>query len=229
MLPLKNKHLLITSGPTRCYLDAIRYISNSSTGQLGSKIAIEALASGANVTMICGMGSVIPEPDSLENRVDSRLSLINIETNDDLRETIENRLQDANFHAIIHAMAVLDYAPEKMVNGKTPSVNSEWTIKLTRTSKVIKLIKKRWPDAFLVGFKLEVNKAEMELIEKARLFLSENRADIIVANDLKEIKKNQHKAYVINKSGDVQAVYNTKDEIASGLIKILGKQLGITD
>lgn len=227
MLPLEKKHLLITSGPTRGYLDSIRYISNTSTGELGSKITIEALASGSRVTMICGAGSMAPETNGLGNKIDSRLSLINIGTNDDLIDTIDNKLQKANFDAIVHAMAVLDYAPGRMITGKTPSVNSEWEIKLIKTQKVIKLIKKKWPDTFLVGFKLEVNKTEIELIEKACLFLSDSEADVVVVNDLKDMKKGQHKAYIINKGGNVDATYNTKDEIAIGLIKILARQLKI--
>ncbi|MGR3176719.1 MAG: phosphopantothenoylcysteine decarboxylase domain-containing protein [Candidatus Anammoxibacter sp.] len=229
MLPLEKKHLLITSGPTRSYLDAIRYISNTSTGRLGSKIATKALEFGARVTMLYGTGSMIPEIDGLEHNAKTRLSLINIETNDDLQDTIENRLQNTNFDAIVHAMAVLDFIPERMVNEKTPSNNCEWPIKLIKTTKIIKLIREIWPDAFLTGFKLEVNKTKKELLERANLFLSESKVDMVVANDLKEIKEGQHKAYVINKNGNVEADYENKDEIATGLINILARQLKIKD
>ncbi|MGR3319217.1 MAG: phosphopantothenoylcysteine decarboxylase domain-containing protein [Candidatus Anammoxibacter sp.] len=229
MLPLERKHLLITSGPTRSYLDAIRYVSNTSTGQLGSKIAAKALELGARVTMLYGTGSMIPETNGVEHNKKTRLSLINIETNDELQDTIENRLQNTSFDAIVHAMAVLDFIPERMVNEKTPSNNHEWTIKLIRTTKIIKLIRKIWPDSFLTGFKLEVNKTKKELIERANLFLSESMVDMVVANDLKEIKEGQHKAYVINKSGNVEADYKNKDEIATGLINILARQLNTKD
>ena len=225
MLPLKKKHLLVTSGPTRGYLDSVRYISNRSSGELGSKIAIKALDAGANVTMVFGAGSAIPKIQNNDSKNIPRLSLINIETNDDLISTIENKLYGIHFDAIIHAMAVLDFTPEKKVEGKTSSNNSEWTIKLCRTQKVVKLLKKKWPNTYFVGFKLEVNKTKSELIDRVGLFLRENKADLVIANDLNDITETGHKCYVINKHKNVEAIYRNKDEIASGLIRHLIKKI----
>lgn len=225
MLPLEEKHVLITSGPTRGYLDSVRYISNRSSGELGSKITIRALDAGANVTMVYGTGSTIPKVHNTKNKSFQKLSLINIETNEDLISTIENKLKGIHFDVIIHAMAVLDFTPEKKVEGKTSSDNLEWTIKLCRTQKVIKLLKKRWPNAYFVGFKLEVNKTEHELIDRVHLFSKENKTDLVVANDLNDITETGHKCYVINRSRKVEAIYHNKDEIASGLIKLLIKKI----
>lgn len=224
MSDLTNKNILITSGPTRSYLDAVRYISNRSTGMLGSKIAIEALRHGAIVTLIYGKGSIIPDIKDMDETAKSSLTLICIETNEELVNILENRLKNINFDIVIHAMAVLDYLPEKITKGKRPSTSNEWEIRFIKAAKVIKLIKKIWPDSFLVGFKLEVDKKKDELINNAYSFLRDNKADLVVANDLKEIRDGNHKAYIINKDGITLATYNTKDQIASGLISILSQQ-----
>ena len=60
---LTGKRVLITSGPTRADIDAVRYISNRSSGRLGRSIAIEALVLGARVTYVAGPDAAAPVPD----------------------------------------------------------------------------------------------------------------------------------------------------------------------
>ncbi|MBE7445859.1 MAG: hypothetical protein HS132_11650 [Planctomycetia bacterium] len=79
---------MITSGPTRGYIDDVRYISNTSTGRLGAMIAVELLKSGACVTFIYGIGSSIPDIALLDKDCALRLMLIEVETIDDLVTTI---------------------------------------------------------------------------------------------------------------------------------------------
>src|SRR5438876_1025583 len=59
-MPLRGKKLLITSGPTRTPLDAVRYITNKATGRLGALIAEEVIRRGALVTFVYGRGSQTP-------------------------------------------------------------------------------------------------------------------------------------------------------------------------
>ncbi len=229
MALLENKHVLITSGPTKCYIDAVRYISNMSTGALGKKIAIEALEQGAYVSMIHGNGSLVPEVGDIGGAEQARLKLIPIETNEDLQNAlVVDRLCDGSkcdVDVVIHAMAVLDYVPAHVIDEKKSSVDNEWTIKLVKTPKVIKTIKQLWPKTMLVGFKLEVDKTNDELIEIAGPFLSNNNADFVVANDLNNIQNDRHKAIVIKKDCSEPAIFNDKDEIAKGLIELIAQEM----
>lgn len=86
---LKKKNILITAGSTRGYLDAVRYITNTSTGRLGSEIALEAMGRGAVVTYIYGAGSLFPVIRDRNDIMASQLKLIEIETNNDLINVLQ--------------------------------------------------------------------------------------------------------------------------------------------
>lgn len=214
---------MITSGPTRGYIDDVRYISNKATGQLGAFLATEAIKRGASVTFIYGISSCIPDctiPG--ENNVD-HLTLIEIETFHDLHVTVKEKINVKPFDAIIHAMAVLDYIPEKHTSGKIASNKDKLTITLVKTPKVIKLLRTLWPHALLIGFKLEVGVSQDELIERAYASLKENHADFVVANNQDEIVGENHRAYVINPRKEVEAQGETKYDVAVKLMDVLSR------
>ncbi len=218
MFFLNGKKILITAGSTRGYLDAVRYITNTSTGKLGTEIALEAMRHGAVVTFVYGKDSLFPVLDNRTSIKLSQLKLIEIETNDDLMRALQARLRNKRYDAIVHAMAVADYVPVKPKPNKTPSKKKEWMVKLVKAPKIINTIRDMWPDALLVGFKLEVNKAKGDLIKIAKGFLKESRADLIVANDYKNISNNRHIAYLVSKDCNTQTLSKNKKEIAKGII-----------
>ncbi len=214
---LSGKRVLVTSGPTRAPLDAVRYITNKSTGRLGALIAEEALREGAEVTYIYGKGSVLPQVAECAS-----LRLVEVETVPELMERVRQELEGTNYQAIIHSMAVLDYVPEFHREEKVPSGREEWQIRLVKTPKVIKMIRDLNPQAFLVGFKLEVGSGEEELIDIAHRWLLANKTDLVVANDLLQIERGNHVGYLVNPEGKVVARAEGKEEIARRLVEIIG-------
>jgi len=220
---LESKNILITSGPTRGYIDAVRYISNKSTGKLGAAIAIEALKRNACVTFVYGTGSSTPDITLLGKDYACRLTLIEIETIDDLLLTIQEKLKGVSFDAIIHAMAVLDYAPEKQREGKIASIKDTLPITLRKTPKVIKQIRTLWPHAFLIGFKLEVGLSRDELVGRAYASMIESGADLVVANNQNEIDRDKHRAYLINSHKEVESRCETRQDIAGELMDLIAK------
>lgn len=221
---LEGVRVLITSGPTRGYIDAVRYVSNKSTGKLGTVIATELLKGGASVTFIYGMGSCFPDIASLEKDCARRLTLIEIETIGDLLTAVQEKLKDTSFDVIVHAMAVLDYTPETPCRGKIPSNKDKLVVTFVKTPKVIKLIRKLWPHAFLIGFKLEVGLSQDALIERAYASLIENGADLVVANNQDEITGEKHLAYLIDSHKKVESRCETRQDIAENLVNIILKQ-----
>ena len=223
---LSGKRILITSGPTRANIDAVRYISNRSSGRLGCRIAIEALALGARVTVIAGPESAVPGKDELSREEWERLRVIPIETVYDLLQAMEKELTaHERYDAVVHAMAVLDYVPEKEESGKVSSRKQSWTLRLVRTPKVIQQIKVWSPRTFLVGFKLEVGKSEERLREIGTAAMRQNRADLVVVNDLTKIHDEEHPAIILGAGGAVLSSPRTKSEIARELCRILAHAL----
>ena len=222
---LKKKNVLITAGSTRGYLDAVRYITNTSTGRLGSEIAFEAMGRGAVVTYIYGADSLFPVIHGRSDLKASQLKLIEIETNNDLMKVLQEKLKNRKFDAIIHAMAVADYVPARAKQSKTSSQKKEWLIKLVKTPKVINIIRASWPESFLVGFKLEVNRTKDEIIRIARRFLTKSKANLIVANDYKYISRNRHIAYMVTGDRKIPKPLKGKKVIAKNIIFYLEKVL----
>ena len=219
---LAGRRVLITSGPTRAPIDAVRYIENRSSGQLGTCIARQALARGAQVVLVAGPASRTPDPDALTTGQRERLHVVAIETVPDLVAALEAELTGpAPPDAVIHAMAVLDYVPADTAAGKTPSGRQEWLVRLVRTPKVILRIRDLAPRACLVGFKLEVGRTEEELRETALKSLRASRADLVVANDLNGITADRHPALILAPDGTVLARPSTKAEIAARLCDLL--------
>lgn len=225
MNDLSGRQLLITSGPTRAPIDAVRYLSNTSSGKLGAMIAEEALRRGAAVTFIYGHRSMVPTASGLGNGHHRRLRLIEVDTVDDAAAALERELRGGPHDGIIHAMAVLDYVPAERMLGKVRSGEEDWIIRLVPTVKVIKMIKEIAHDAVLVAFKLEVGVPYQELIASASALMASTDADLVVANDLMEITAQGHVAHIVGVEGAVEATTHAKGELAEVILDKLGALL----
>ncbi len=211
--PLKNKKVLITAGPTREYIDQVRFITNMSTGKLGVRIAKEFYLRGADVTLIYGRGYEKP-PDYLK--------IINIVTTKDMLNAVLNEI-NKKYDIGIFAGAVSDFTIESFKNEKISSKKVP-EIKLKKTKKIVKEVSKHPKKPFSVDFKLEYNKKEKELLNCALKLLKENNADLVIANDLKQIRSGKHIAYIIDPKGNYTKVFS-KDEIAVTLVNEIEKRI----
>jgi len=128
------------------------------------------------------------------------------------------------YDAVVHPMAVLDFAPEEVRREKVGSEEA-WVVRLVPTPKAIQLVKELSPRTFLVGFKLEVGKAREELVRIAHESLVRNRADVMVANDLEEIDRGVHRGYFVGPDGQVLRVAEGKEEIARAVVELLEERL----
>jgi phosphopantothenoylcysteine synthetase/decarboxylase len=126
---------------------------------------------------------------------------------------------------VLHAMAVLDYVPQKAGSDKTRSGRDRWTLTLVPTPKVIDMIKRWDPDLLLVGFKLEVGAARSELIAGALETARRSGADLMVANDLKEIGEEHHRALLVTSGGQVVGEYSDRVGMAGGLLDAIEQRL----
>ena len=129
-------NILITAGPTREWLDDIRFISNPSSGRMGFACAAEARRRGHRVTLICGP---VPEVPAHAVRVET--------TADMLREV---RRRFARCDALIMTAAVADFAPVRR-RGKIKKRRS-MTLRLARTPDILATLARRKSRRIFVGF-----------------------------------------------------------------------------
>ena len=220
-MSLRGRRILITSGPTRAPLDAVRFLTNKSTGRLGSLIAEAALGAGAEVAFVYGRGSALP---TVRGGHTDHLRLLPIDTVQDLIEILQQELR-TGYDAVIHAMAVLDFAPAQTRPEKVSSSLDEWVIHLVPTPKAAARIRELAPNTFFIGFKLEVGKQRAELAEIAGDWARRNQADLVVANDMRDIERGTHVGYLVNASGAIEQVAEGKEAIARALLDRLLRRL----
>lgn len=211
--------VMVTSGPTRAWIDRVRYIANTSSGALGARI-VEALAArGMAVLHVRGTGSERPvAPPGLVTDME-------VETIDDLIGIVR-RLPVLGIDAVVHAMAVLDYVPERTLGEKKSSGEETWDLRLVRTPKVTALIRDILPAVPIVGFKLEAGVSEEELVRRATASLDRYGLACVVANDIDRIGPNRHEALLVGHGGGIIARCGTKTDIAARIADLIVERQG---
>ena len=162
--------VLITAGPTRERIDAVRFISNRSTGKMGYALA-EAIADvGHEVTLISGP-TALASPE--------KAKLIQVESAAEMAEAVHFYASEAN--AIIMTAAVADYRPVEVNAGKMKKTDGQMTLRLERTEDILaSLGESRRPGQILVGFAAETDNIEAYAKDK----LQRKKLDFIIANDV---------------------------------------------
>ncbi len=181
-------------------------------------IAEQCLREGATVSFFHGAGSLFPPSGP-------GLEIIEIETVDDLVSALKRKLSAGRYDVFFHAMAVLDYVPERPLKTKIPSGKDALMVRLAKTGKVIHLIRELSPETILVGFKLEVGATKEELVERARKMMSASRADFAVANDLRTVEEGRHSAYLLGREEELRGPFRGKENIARALLEAVAERL----
>lgn len=168
---LEGKKVLVTAGPTREHLDAIRFISNPSSGKMGIAMAEEAFLRGGEVTLICGPTR---EP------VMKGIARIDVESAKEMAESVLNRWDTQD--ALIMAAAVSDYTPKTVASGKIKKSETDIPLALKSTMDIAENAGQSKGDRLVVGFAMETDNA----LENASLKLKRKNLDLICLNVIDE-------------------------------------------
>lgn len=205
-LPLKDTKILITAGPTIEYLDPVRYISNHSSGKMGYALAVEALNQGAEVLLITG-------PTNLEK---PNCKTIETNTADEMHHAVLNNI--SHFDIFISAAAVSDYKPKEQSQQKIKKTSEELLVTFTRNTDIIKDIRQKYPNKFIVGFAAETSDLEQNAIKK----LQDKNLNMIIANHASAINSDQNEVTIIDKSlNKVHLPLSSKTTIAKQIINYI--------
>jgi len=213
--------VLVTAGPTRSYMDSIRFLTNSSSGKMGYAFAYEASARGARVTLISG-------PTNLANP--GGANIVPVGTTEEMLEAVDNALSKEKYDLFVMAAAPLDFAIVEKFDGKVPST-SELKLTLRPLPKIVDVARKKSKDLFIIGFKAEYNLTREELFSRAMSRLLESGMDLIVANDLSSpltgFKADTDEVYILDKSGLVDHIpLSPKREVARRVLDLYLKRRG---
>ncbi len=218
---LEDRHFLVSAGPTRGWIDRVRFITNPSTGKMGIALANELISRGASVSLVLGPTAQIPP---------AKAEVIKVTTSEEMLEAVMTALDEKKTDCFISTAAVLDYTPSKKEDSKMASGKAGLSIELVPTKKIIEEARKKFKKLFIVGFKVESGITEKELEKRARAKIDAGICDLVVAND--EHKKgvafesDTNEVLIVGSKNFVEKVpLASKREIAHHIVDTIHKMM----
>ena len=197
-------NILVTAGPTREFIDDVRYLSNASSGLMGCALAQAAADAGHSVTLVCG--PITCEPPACD-------TLIPVTSADEMARAARDQAPGAD--AVIMAAAVADYAPAERAPGKMKKTEGERVLRLRRTADILAELGGDKGGRILVGFALEADNARENALRKLR----EKNLDLIVVNGPAAMGACHSSVDLLFASGEIATLADTpKTEIATHII-----------
>ena len=204
--------ILITAGPTREYLDDVRYLSNASSGRMGYAIAEAVLAAGHQAVLVSGPVMLTPPHGSEVHPV---------ETTAELHDVCNRLFQDCD--GAIATAAVCDYRPRARFPGKLAKTGVSLELELVETADVLADLGLQKGHRWLVGFALESDEfAHVNALRK----LKHKNCDAIVLNRPTTIGSTTNQIEIINPVGATVASFSgAKTDVAHELWNWISVQL----
>ena len=166
---LAGLRVLVTAGGTREPIDAVRHITNRSSGKQGHAVAEEAARRGALVTLVTAADPVVA----------AGIEVLRVGTAAEMERAVSSRSDDAD--VIVMAAAVADFRPKAAAERKLKKDEGPPEIVLEPTPDILAgLGRSKRPGQTLVGFAAETD----DLVANARSKMVRKRLDLIVANDV---------------------------------------------
>ncbi len=204
----KNFRALVTTGPTREYLDPVRFISNESSGKQGYEIALALKRLGFKTTLIAG-------PSNLQK--EKGLKVIKVKTSDQMFKAVKNCLP---VDVAVCTAAVSDFKPVIIKKNKIKKSNKKENVLLDKTVDILNYLGKNnyHRPKLVVGFSAETE----NLMKNSRNKLKNKNADWIIANDvsMKNIgfNKDHNEVTIIEANGKILKIKKNKKSFIASII-----------
>ena len=203
---LTGERVIVTAGPTREYLDPIRFLSNRSSGKMGYAIAKAALRRGADVILISGP-SALPQPKGVK--------FVLVETAVGMFDAVIQELPSSTL--LVMSAAVSDFMPAEKAGEKIEK-SAELILKLRQTPDILSEIGKRKERPFTIGFAAETG----DKIERARKKLQQKNMDMIILNDVTKAGSgfdvDTNSVVILDKDEEMSLPLMSKDSVAEAII-----------
>ena len=210
---LLAKKIVITAGPTREFIDSVRFVSNRSSGKMGFALARAAMRRGAEVTLISG-------PVQLEHP--HRARIVSVTSAAEMKEAVLREIREAD--ALVMSAAVADLRPKGRAGTKLPKTDIG-SLELEMTDDILAEVGALGKRPVLIGFAAE----DGDNIERAAEKLSSKGADYIVFNNISDpqagFEVDTNRVSIIGNNGSVDHYpLMSKDEVADVILdRVSGK------
>ncbi|MBE6429036.1 MAG: phosphopantothenoylcysteine decarboxylase [Planctomycetaceae bacterium] len=204
--------ILLTSGPTRQYIDPVRFISNASSGRMGAALAAAALERGHEVTIISG---------PVEIAYPAGAEVVSVVTTDEMLKAAQERFPD--FDGVIGVAAPCDYRPDTVAKQKISKTGDKLTLSFVETPDVIANLgasktEKQW----VVGFALETNDVRLRALRK----MIAKKCDLLVLNGPSAIDSTENEVEIFVKPGEIIAqLHGSKKELGRQIFELIESRL----
>lgn len=203
---MTGKRVVVTAGPTVEPIDAVRFISNPSSGKMGFALAEAAADRGADVVLVTG-------PVNLEDPDD--VAVIRVKTAQEMLDAVDAVFEDADI--AVFSAAVSDFRPEQVADRKLKKGSDDdalTTIKLVENPDILATMgAKKKRGQYVIGFAAETE----NVVENARKKLESKHADMIVGNQVGESKgfgTDVNEAVLVTSNGEEQLESMSKRALA---------------
>jgi len=205
----KSSRILITSGPTREYLDPVRFLTNASSGRMGAALAEAVLEHGDVPVVVSGpVARVYPENAEVHR----------VETTEQMLRCCESLFSDCE--GVIGAAAPCDFKPiifseQKLTKSDSPR---EFLLRLEPTPDILAALgRRKRPDQWILGFALETQHGPENAQEKLR----RKNCNLIVLNGPESVDQEDAMVEVFDAFGNrVRVLTGTKRQIAAELLTL---------
>ncbi|MBI85260.1 MAG: flavoprotein [Planctomycetaceae bacterium] len=203
--------ILITSGPTRQYLDPVRYLTNGSSGRMGVALTQACLELRHQVVVVSGPVEVEYPPAA---------EVVSVVSTDEMLAACCRIFPDCD--GVIGAAAPCDYRPVRVENNKIAKTGEPLQLHLVETSDVVATLGAQKKHQWLVGFALETEDHRFRAIVK----LERKSCDLIVLNEPTAMNSDENRVEVLAPEGKVgETISGSKRLVAQGILKVIQKRL----
>ena len=204
--------ILITSGPTRQYLDPVRYLTNASSGRMGKCLAEAALAAGHEVIVISGPVAVEYPPAA---------DVVPVISTEELLAACVKFFP--NCDGVIGAAAPCDYRPRRVEEHKIAKTGEPLALELIETPDVMATLgASKREGQWLVGFALETDDQRFRALTK----LERKSCDLMVLNGPEAMDAEDNRVEILDRSGKILLSFaGTKEDVAAQILSVIQQQL----
>jgi phosphopantothenoylcysteine decarboxylase/phosphopantothenate--cysteine ligase len=203
--------ILITSGPTRQYLDPVRYLTNASSGRMGRGLAEAALELGHDVTIVSG-------PVTIE--YPAAAEVIPVVSTEEMLEVCQQVFPRCQ--GLIGVAAPCDYRPVKVATSKITKTGEPIMLHLVETPDIVATLGSHKTGQWLVGFALETDDHRLRALAK----LQKKCCDLMVVNGTEAMHALETRVEIMDRAGQILETFSgSKEDVSRQILRVIQTRL----